>query len=61
MVELDIVQGGQEELLNNLEEGLIIVDESSREVLFANNAAKKTVSQASAHNESLFDQSSGNI
>lgn len=58
MVELDIVRGGQEALLNNLEEGLIIVDESSREVLFANDAAKKTIYQTSANNESLFDQSS---
>ena len=40
VVELSIYKDGHEGLLNNLEEGLIILDEKTKELKFVNKAAK---------------------
>ena len=56
MIYLDavIVQGGHEHILNNLEEGVIIVDEHSKEVQFINDAARALILQKVDDNETLF-------
>ena len=40
-VNADILSLGNEQLLNNLEEGIMILDEDSQEVIFTNNALKQ--------------------
>ena len=39
-VNADILSLGNEQLLNNLEEGIMILDADSQEVIFTNNALK---------------------
>ena len=41
---------GNEQLLNNLEEGVIILDEGTHEALFLNDSAKKIASVDSPNN-----------
>ena len=43
VVELSIYKDGHEGLLNNLEEGLIILDQKTKELKFVNRAAKKYI------------------
>ena len=40
-VEAEILRTGNEELLNNLEEGVVILDNENEEILFVNSAAKQ--------------------
>ena len=38
----EIERDGNEQVLNNLEEGVIILEERSKEILFLNNSAKQS-------------------
>ena len=40
-VEVEVLAQGNEQLLNNFDEGVIILNEASHEVMFANDAAKR--------------------
>ena len=54
VVELSIYKDGHEGLLNNLEEGLIIMDENTRELKFVNKAAKQYINRR-PHNSTIID------
>ena len=45
VVELSIYKDGHEGLLNNLEEGLIILDQKTKELKFVNKAAKRYINK----------------
>lgn len=53
-VEADFIKGGYESVLNNLEEGLIMVNQHSRQIEFVNASAKKMISDP-AGNSTLLD------
>ena len=53
VVELSIYKDGHEGLLNNLEDGLIILDQKTKELKFVNRAAKRYINKRPLNSTSI--------